>query len=67
MNRRKFTKIIATLGGASALTGLYAWRIEPFRLEFVNEYVGEQPAGFIARQMLMQISDMRVALLTGVT
>lgn len=61
MNRRKFTKILATLGGASALTGLYAWQIEPFRLEFVKKkmHIKHLPAPLVGKT-LMQISDMHV-------
>ncbi|MCH5716997.1 metallophosphoesterase [Niabella hibiscisoli] len=61
MNRRKFTKILACLGGASALTGLYAWQVEPFRLEFVRNKMPVQnlPASLHGK-ILMQISDMHV-------
>lgn len=61
MNRRKFTKILGTLGGASAVTGLYAWQIEPFRLEFVRKDMPVQnlPASLHGK-ILMQISDMHV-------
>lgn len=63
MNRRKFTRILGTLGGVTALTGLYAWQIEPFRLEFVrkNMPVSNLPAS-LQGKMLMQISDLHVGV-----
>ncbi len=61
MNRRKFTKILATLGGASALTGLYAWQVEPFRLEFVRKTMPvKNLPDFLKGKILMQISDIHV-------
>lgn len=33
MNRRKFVKTAGLLTGAAALTGLYAWQVEPGWLE----------------------------------
>jgi predicted MPP superfamily phosphohydrolase len=59
MNRRKFTKILAILGGASAITGLYAWQVEPFRLEFVQKKMPiKNLPGMLRGKILMQISDM---------
>ena len=61
MNRRKFSKIAAAAIGAGAVTGLYAWRVEPFWLEFVNVSmpVKNLPSSMEGKT-LMQISDMHV-------
>lgn len=62
MNRRNFIKKSAlTLTGASFLSGLYAWQIEPFWLEFVYKKMPIQnlPQHLI-RKTLMQISDIHV-------
>lgn len=59
--RRKFLKGSLILGGAGLLTGLYAWQIEPFWLEFVERKL---PIKHIPPQLkgarLMQISDLHV-------
>lgn len=61
MNRRKVIKSIVGLAGAGTLTGLYAWQIEPFWLEFVKQ---EMPIRNLPDQLegktLMQISDIHV-------
>ncbi|MFT5823846.1 MAG: putative MPP superfamily phosphohydrolase [Crocinitomix sp.] len=60
-NRRKFLKRSMIVGGAGLLTGLYAWRIEPFWLEFVHH---KMPIKNLPNNLnglrLMQISDMHV-------
>ena len=62
MNRRKFTKR-ALLGslGVGFLTGLYAWQVEPFWLEFVRR---KMPITHLPEDLkgktLMQISDVHV-------
>ena len=61
MKRRKFLKRLAQLSGIGALTGLYAWQIEPFWLEFVRIKmpVKNLPAHLVGKT-LMQISDIHV-------
>lgn len=62
MKRRKFLKqsILAALGIAS-ISGLYAWQIEPFWLEFVEE---KMPIPNLPKNLqgktLMQISDVHI-------
>ncbi|NOQ72926.1 MAG: phosphoesterase [Crocinitomix sp.] len=60
-NRRKFLKRSMIVGGAGLLTGLYAWQIEPFWLEFVYH---KMPIKNLPKNLnglrLMQISDMHV-------
>lgn len=62
MNRRKFIKrgILGTLG-LGALSGLYAWQIEPFWLEFVKRKmpVKNLPENLVGKT-LMQISDIHI-------
>lgn len=60
-NRRKFLKRSAILGGAGLLTGLYAWQIEPFWLEFVHHKlpIKNLPPNLNGLR-LMQISDLHV-------
>ncbi|MBS3738779.1 metallophosphoesterase [Mesohalobacter halotolerans] len=62
MKRRKFLKnTIYGIAGTSLLTGLYAWQIEPFWLEFVRR---KMPIKNLPKKMigktLMQISDVHV-------
>lgn len=62
MNRRKFIKrAFWGLTGASVLSGLYAWQVEPFWLEFVNVKmpVKNLPDHLVGKT-LMQISDIHV-------
>ncbi len=62
MNRRKFVKrTFRGVLGAGLLTGIYAWQIEPFWLEFVNKKmpVRNLPDHLIGKT-LMQISDIHV-------
>lgn len=62
MNRRKFLKTSAWGAvGLSAATGLYAWQIEPFWLEFVHKRmpVSHLPDHLVGKT-LMQISDIHV-------
>lgn len=61
INRRKFIKRSLMLWGVGLLTGMYAWQIEPFWLEFVHQ---KMPIKFLPPQLnglkLIQISDMHV-------
>src|SRR5688572_4845957 len=61
MNRRTLLRSIFGVTGISALTGLYAWQIEPFWLEFVrlNMPVKNLPP-HLDGKTLMQISDIHV-------
>ena len=62
MHRRKFLKSSAlTVAGLAATTGLYAWRVEPFWLEFVHREmpVRNLPPG-LEGKTLLQISDIHV-------
>jgi len=62
LERRKFLKTSsAIIGGASVLTGLYTWQIEPFWLEFVHRKmkIKNLPEGLVGKR-LMQISDVHV-------
>lgn len=62
MKRRSFLKkgILSTLG-ATLLTGLYAWRAEPYWVEFVNVTmpIKNLPKNLIGKT-LIQISDIHV-------
>ncbi|AXT20368.1 phosphoesterase [Flavobacteriaceae bacterium AU392] len=62
MNRRKFIKqtFWGTIG-AGFCTGLYAWQIEPFWLEFVKKKmpISNLPKSLVGKT-LMQISDIHV-------
>ena len=61
MNRRKVIQSIVGLSGIGVLTGLYAWQVEPFWLEFVNL---PMPIKNLPKHLdgktLMQISDIHV-------
>ena len=62
MKRRKFIKnTILSSAGIGFITGLYAWQIEPFWLEFVNIKmpIKNLPKHLIGKTV-MQISDMHV-------
>lgn len=62
MERRKFIKNTLLTGvGASILSGLYSWQIEPFWLEFVHVKmpIKNLPKNLIGKT-LMQISDVHV-------
>ncbi len=58
MTRRRF---LAALGGTAALTGLYAWRIEPHWVEIVERDlpIDRLPAALDGRR-LVQISDLHI-------
>ncbi len=61
MNRKKFLKGLAVLGGISAIPGIYAWQVEPFWLEFVKH---KMPVKNLPKHLngktLMQISDVHI-------
>lgn len=62
MNRRKFIKrAVGSIIGIGSLTGLYAWQVEPFWLEFVRR---KMPVAFLPEPLIgktvMQISDIHV-------
>lgn len=61
MKRRKFLKRAAILSGAGGLTGLYAWQIEPFWVEFVQMkmHISHLPAAFVGKT-IMQFSDLHI-------
>lgn len=61
MRRRKFLKGLTALLGLTAITGLYAWQLEPFWLEFVTVKmpIPNIPKKLIGK-ILMQISDIHV-------
>lgn len=62
MKRRKFIKrTVLGLTGAGLLSGLYAWQLEPFWLEFVKlKMPVKNLPGHLAGKTLMQISDIHV-------
>lgn len=61
MKRRKFLKGLAGLTGLGFISGLYAWQVEPFWLEFVSL---EMPIRNLPKELngktLIQISDIHV-------
>ncbi len=58
MNRRKAIKTIAAIG---AVTGLYAWQVEPFWLEFVKLKMPlKNLPNHLEGKTVMQISDLHV-------
>ena len=61
MKRRKFVQGLTALAALSFTTGMYAWQIEPFWLEFVRKKmpIKNLPDQLVGK-MLMQISDMHV-------
>lgn len=61
MNRKKFLKYLFSALGIGVSTGLYAWQIEPFWLEFVKVKmpIPNLPKNLVGKT-LMQISDMHV-------
>lgn len=62
MNRRKFiNQTIFGTAGIGILTGIYAWQIEPFWLEFVKRKmpIANLPDHLVGK-ILMQISDMHI-------
>lgn len=61
MNRRRFLKTTALIGSIGAFTGVYAWQVEPFWLEFtdVKMPINNLPSHLEGKK-LMQISDMHV-------
>lgn len=65
MKRRNFIKGLAGLTGLSLLSGLYAWQVEPFWLEFVEL---EMPVKNLPKELngktLIQISDIHISKLS---
>jgi hypothetical protein len=62
MNRRKFLKIsLGSAGALAAITGFYAWQVEPFWLEFVRQDmpIRNLPDALVGKT-LMQISDLHI-------
>lgn len=61
MKRRTFLRTTTTLAGLGATAGLYAWKIEPYWLEFVERQlpVSDLPAPLMGKT-LVQISDIHV-------
>ncbi len=62
MDRRKFVKnSLWTTAGIGLLSGLYAWQIEPFWLEFVKKKmpIKNLPESLVGKT-LMQISDIHI-------
>lgn len=61
MKRRTFLRASATLAGLGCAAGLYAWRIEPYWLEFVHHDlpVAHLPANLHGKTLL-QVSDLHV-------
>lgn len=61
MNRRTLIRSILGVAGVATLTGIYAWQIEPFWLEFVRV---KMPIRNLPKDLegktLMQISDVHV-------
>ncbi len=61
MERRKFLTSTLTFGGLGLASGLYAWQIEPFWLEFVHRKLPiDHLPPHLQGKTLMQISDMHV-------
>ncbi len=61
MKRRKFLKTLAGFGAAGLFTGIYAWQIEPFWLEFVKVRMAvKNLPEALSGKTIMQISDMHV-------
>lgn len=61
MKRRTFLKGASAFAGLTAFTGLYAWQIEPFWLEFVYKKMPVKGLpDHLEGKILMQISDMHV-------
>ena len=61
MQRRHFIRGMLGLTGSSLMSGLYAWQIEPFWLEFVTlkMRVKNLPEALVGKT-LMQISDIHI-------
>jgi len=61
LSRRTFLRATARLAGLGLAAGLYAWRVEPYWLEFTRTAmpIAHLP-GHLAGKTLMQISDIHV-------
>jgi hypothetical protein len=61
MNRKNFLKLFGGFTAAASLTGLYAWQVEPYWLEFVEQKMPiKNLPDNLAGKTLMQISDLHV-------
>ncbi|WP_340199707.1 metallophosphoesterase [Ascidiimonas sp. W6] len=61
MKRRKFVKGMAAITALGAATGMYAWQVEPFWLEFVHQKMPvKNLPKHLEGKMVMQISDIHV-------
>lgn len=61
MERRKFLKRVLQLGVLGSIPLAYAWKVEPFRLEFVEVDMPIQNLpDHLEGKLLMQISDLHV-------
>ncbi|WBL23874.1 metallophosphoesterase [Zunongwangia sp. HRR-M8] len=61
MNRKNFIKNIAIISAVAGIPGFYAWKVEPFWLEFVYQKmpIKNLPSA-LEGKMLMQISDIHI-------
>lgn len=61
MNRRTFLRNSLLIGGVGALTGLYAWQVEPFFVDYVQlkMNIDHLPDELVGKK-LIQISDTHV-------
>lgn len=61
MNRRSFFKGVTAVGGATILTGLYTWQIEPYWLEIVEVKMPiKNLPNDLQGKTLMQLSDLHI-------
>lgn len=61
ITRRRFLRTTAALAGLGASAGLYAWKVEPYWLEFVHQPLTiTQLSTALEGKTLMQISDIHV-------
>ncbi|MDN3594155.1 metallophosphoesterase [Zunongwangia endophytica] len=61
MNRKNFLKNLAIISGLAAIPSFYAWKVEPFWLEFVHQKMPVKNLPSALRgKTLMQISDIHI-------